>query len=69
MNKIHRFLILGVLVFLAVLTGIFTILLNSSDSGTSTGSDSSPMFLMVIIAGLVFVIIPVILVITRFIKR
>jgi hypothetical protein len=69
MNKIYRFVILGVLVLLTVLAWILTIVLRSSDSGTTTGSDSSPIVLMVVIAGLVLVIIPGILVITRFVRR
>lgn len=69
MRKYLSILILGILLFITALTLLMTMILGSSDSGASTGSDNSPMFLMILIAGLVFVVVPGIFVVTRFVKR
>ncbi len=46
-----------------------TLMLGSSETGTSTDSDGSPIFLMILIAGLVFVVMPGIFVIVRLARR
>lgn len=69
MRKYLRILILGIVLFITALTLLITMILGSSETGTSTGSDGSPIFLMILIAGLVFVVMPGIFVIARLARR
>jgi hypothetical protein len=69
MRKYFRILGIGILLFITALTLLMTLILGSSEPGTSTGSDGSPMFLMILIAGLVFVVVPGIFVVARFVRR
>ncbi|MHA2307013.1 MAG: hypothetical protein ACXACU_16665 [Candidatus Hodarchaeales archaeon] len=69
MRNYLRILVIGILFFITALTLLMTLILGSSEPGTRTGSDSSPMFLMILIAGLVFVVVPGIFVVARFVRR
>ena len=69
MRKYFRILGLGIFLFITALTLLMTFILGSSETGTSTDSDGSPIFLMILIAGLVFVVMPGIFVIARFFRR
>ena len=69
MRKYLTILALGILLFITALTLLITMILGSSEPGTGTDSGGSPIFLMIIIAGLVFVIVPGIFVVARLIRR
>ncbi len=69
MRKYLSILILGILLFITAITLLITMMLGSSETGTSTDSDGSPIFLMILIAGLVFVVVPGIFVVARLVRR
>ena len=69
MNKIYRTIILVVISVISILIFLITFILGSGSPSSNAGTDNSPLFLMIIIAGLVVVIIPGILVVTRLSRR